>query len=167
MDQFWKGRLRITANVTDEGSRLGALFLRSFQEFVGCWRIVLCKMFELCRWLVDLTSFAICASSLIIHLVHLVPRSRRATIFLKKAGSRERTAFVLSSVQRTNKTLRVLWNCPDTLKLFYYYFFYRKDKAKLCFLQQEFLAWIWAKWTLVSAFMFFLLWTGAILISEL
>ena len=73
MDQFWKGRLRITANVTDEGSRLCALSLRSFQEFVGCWKIVLCKMFELCRWLVDLTSFAICASSLIIHLVRLPP----------------------------------------------------------------------------------------------
>ena len=85
-------------------------------------------------------------------------RSRRTTKFLKKAGSPERTAFVHSSVQRRNKTLWVLWNCSDTWKLFYY-FFYRKDKAKLCFLQQDFLAWIcriWAKWTLVSAFMFFL-----------
>ena len=63
-------------------------------------------------------------------------RSRRTTIFLKKAGSLERTAFVHSSVQRRNKTLWVLWKCSDTWKLFYYFFFYRKDKAKLCFLQQ-------------------------------
>ena len=99
-------------------------------------------------------------------------RSRRTTIFLMKAGSLERTAFVHSSMQRRNKTLWVLWNCLDTWKLFYY-FFYRKDKAKLCFLQQDFLiyknwkAWTWAKWTVVSAFMFFSLWTGAILISKL
>ena len=100
-------------------------------------------------------------------------RSRRTTIFLKKAGSLERTAFVHSSMQRRNKTLWVLWNCSDTWKLFYNFFFYRKDKANLCFLQQDFLiykkkkAWTWAKWTVVSAFMFFSLWTGAILISKL
>ena len=35
-------------------------------------------------------------------------RSRRTKIFLKKAGSLERTAFVHSSVQRRNKTLWVL-----------------------------------------------------------
>ena len=59
-------------------------------------------------------------------------------LFFMKAGSLERTAFVHSSMQRRNKTLWVLWNCLDTWKLFYY-FFYRKDKAKLCFLQQDFL----------------------------
>ena len=100
-------------------------------------------------------------------------RSRRTTIFLKKARSLERTAFVHSSMQRRNKTLWVLWNWLDTGKLlFYSFFFYRKDKAKLCFLQQDFLiyekkAWTWAKWTLVSAFTFFSLWTDAILISKL
>ena len=30
-------------------------------------------------------------------------------------------------------------NCLDTWKLFNFFFFYRKDKAKLCFLQQDFL----------------------------
>ena len=45
-------------------------------------------------------------------------RSRRTTIFLMKAGSLERTAFVHSSVQRRNKTLWVLWNCLDARKLF-------------------------------------------------
>ena len=49
-------------------------------------------------------------------------RSRRTTIFLMKAGSLERTAFVHSSMQRRNKTLWVLWNCLDTWKLFYYFF---------------------------------------------
>ena len=51
-------------------------------------------------------------------------RSRRTTIFLMKAGSLERTAFVHSSMQRRNKTLWVLWNCLDTWKLFYYFFFF-------------------------------------------
>ena len=89
-------------------------------------------------------------------------RSRRTTIFLKKAGSLERTAFVHSSMQRRNKTLWVLWNCLDTWKLFYYFFCNRKDKAQLCFLQQDFLIYkkfkkldAWAKWTAMSAFMFF------------
>ena len=60
-------------------------------------------------------------------------QSRRTTIFLLKARLLERTAFVHSSMQRRNKTLWVLGNCLDTWKLFYHFFFYRKDKAKLCF----------------------------------
>ena len=67
---------------------------------------------------------------------HHSSRSRR-TIFLKKAGSLERTAFVHSSMQRRNKTLWVLWNRSETWKLLYY-FFTEKMKQN-CFLQQVFL----------------------------
>ena len=65
-------------------------------------------------------------------------RSRRTTIFLIKAGSLGKTAFVDSSMQRRNKTLWVLWNCLDTWK-FFFFFFHRKDRAKFFFLQQDFI----------------------------
>ena len=65
--------------------------------------------------------------------------SRRTTIFLIKAGSLERTAFVHSSMQRRNKTLWVLWNCLDTWKLFYYYFFFtEKIKQNYVFSSKTF-----------------------------
>ena len=72
--------------------------------------------------------------------------SRRTTIFLINSGPLERKAFVLSSMHWRNKTIIwVLWNCLDTWKLFF--FFYRKDKAKLCFLQQDFLSIYKKAWT--------------------
>ena len=51
-------------------------------------------------------------------------RSRRTTIFLIKAGSLGKTAFVDNSMQWRNKTLLVLRNCLDTWKLFYFIFFF-------------------------------------------
>ena len=59
--------------------------------------------------------------------------SPRATMFLKKAGSLERTTIVYNLMQQRSKTLWVLWNHWDTWKLFYCFFFYRKDKAKMNF----------------------------------
>ena len=60
-------------------------------------------------------------------------RSRRTTIFLIKAGSLGKTAFVDSSMQRRNKTLWVLWNCLDTWKLFYFLFFFFTEKIEQIF----------------------------------
>ena len=79
----------------------------------------------------------------------------KETIFLKKAGSLEGTAFVHSSFQRRNKTLWVLWNFLDTWKLFYlFYLFLPKRKSKIMFsparLSNLYIykkAWTWAKWT--------------------
>ena len=66
-------------------------------------------------------------------------RSRRSPIFLMKAGSLERTAFVHSSMQQRNKTLWVLWNCLDTWKLFYYYYFFiEKIKQNYVFSSKTF-----------------------------
>ena len=57
-------------------------------------------------------------------------RSRRTTIFLKKAPSLERTAFVHSSMQRRNITLWILWNCLDTWMLSLLIFFFFTEKMK-------------------------------------
>ena len=83
-------------------------------------------------------------------------------MFLKKAGSLERTAFAHSSMQQINKTLWVLWKCSDTLQLIYYYYylFIEKVKQKYFFSSNTFQfikkAWTWAKWTVVSAFSLFI-----------
>ena len=77
----------------------------------------------------------------------------KETIFLKKAGSLEGTAFVHSSFQRRNKTLWVLWNFLDTWKLFYlFYLFLPKRKSKIMFsparLSNLYIykkAWTWAR----------------------
>ena len=54
--------------------------------------------------------------------------SRRSTMFLKKAESLERTAFVHSSMQQINKTLWVYCYC----------YFFTEKVAKIFFLQQHF-----------------------------
>ena len=54
-------------------------------------------------------------------------RSRGTTIFLKKAGSLERTAFVHSSMQRRNDTMAPL---KSLRHLEVFFFFYRMDKAR-------------------------------------
>ena len=55
-------------------------------------------------------------------------RSRRTTIFLMKAGSLERTAFVHSSMQRRNDTMAPLKSLRHLEVIFF--FFYRMDKAQ-------------------------------------
>ena len=64
-------------------------------------------------------------------------RSRRTTIFLIKAGSLGKTAFVDSSMQRTLRHYGSFEIAQTPGSYFIFFFFHRKDRAKFFFLQQD------------------------------